>query len=433
MKSFFKSLFDIRPQERVKTAVMSAYFALTIGLIYILKPIRSSIFLDKLGAENLRYVYMGEGAALVAVVAAYIWLSKRLPRRAFFLTTLLFFASNLVLFRWFFLTKDAWVSAAFYIWVSAFSITATTQFWIIANDVFKAAAAKRLFGIVISAGSLGGIFFGFLTGWLSRWVEAENFLLIASGIVCLCAALVGYFWDILEHGKDAEPMLKEENKSLKKLETAAAGTTSYFLMLAGVVILAKMSSTIIDNQFNRLVEMGITGKAERTIFFANFMAWLNTASLFFQFCLTGLCLRKLGVNGSLALLPIGLLFFAGGTLIHPGIAFGVLLKIFDGSMSYSIQQAGKEMLFLPISDTVRRRIKPLIDMLGFRAAKTLSGFYIALMAPLFHIPDERLSVLIFSLIPIWLFLVWRLHINAQKQKAAGFKMPALATEIGISA
>lgn len=432
MKSFFKSLFDVRPHERLKTAVMSAYFSLTIGLIYILKPIRSSLFLDKLGADNLRYVYMGEGLALVAVVAAYIWLSKRLPRRSFFISTLLFFAANLAVFRGLFQTKEAWVSAAFYIWVSAFSITATTQFWLIANDVFKAAAAKRLFGPIISAGSLGGIFFGFLTGWLSHWVQTENFLLIGSGLLCACAMLIAIFWQKLEDSKHLEPLLAPEEKGLKKLESGKFGGTSYFLMLAGVVIIAKMSSTIIDNQFNRIVEMSITGKAARTIFLANFMAWMNTASLFFQFCLTGLCLRKLGVNGSLALLPVGLLFFAGGTLLYPGLVCGVILELFDGSMSYSIQQASKEMLFLPISDKVRLRIKPLIDMLGFRAAKTLSGFYIALMAPLFSIPTERLSILIFTLIPVWLFLVWRLHVLDRKQKEAGYEMPSLAQEVGIS-
>ncbi len=425
-------MVDIRKGEGFKTAVLSLYFGLTIGLIYILKPIRSSLFLDQLGAENLRYVYMSEGVALIFVVAAYVWLLKHIPRRQFFTGALLFFASNMVMFRQLFLHNTPMISAIFYVWVSAFSITTVTQFWIMANDAFKPEVAKRLVGPIISACSFGGIVCGFLTGWLTKWVHTENFLLIAAAIVCLCAFLVGTFWNKIETDHNSDQLIEQQNKGITELASFTASKSSYFFLLAGLVIIAKMSSTIIDNQFNRIVEIGIAGKAARTMFLANFMAWMNMVSLVCQFCLTGFFLRRLGLTGSLSLLPAGLFAVVIGTVVHPGLAFGILLKVYDGSMNYSIQQASKEMLFLPMSAKVRSKVKPVIDMLGFRAAKSLSGVYIALAAPLLGLADEKLSVLVLLLLPVWAFLVWRLSIVLAKQKAAGSNLVPDVTDIGVS-
>lgn len=417
----FKAMVDVHPGERIKTALMSLYFSLTIGLIYILKPIRGSLFLDQLGAQNLRYVYMGEGVALVFVAAAYVWLLKHIPRRQFFVFSLLFFASNLVIFRQLFQHNTPMISAVFYIWVAAFSITSVTQFWILANDAFKPAQAKRLFGLIISAGSLGGIICGFLTGWLARWIRTEDFLLIASGVVMLCALLVGTFWRKLETGHESQALIQQQDQALSGLGEFASKGSAYFFMLAGLVILAKMSSTIIDNQFSRMVELSVSGKEARTMFFANFMAWLNMVSLFCQFCLTGFFLKRLGLSGSLTLLPGGLLAAVSAAWAFPGIVSGIILKVFDGSMNYSIQQASKEMLFLPMSPKTRAKVKPVIDMLGFRAAKSLSGVYIALAAPLLGLADERLGILVLLLLPFWGALVWKISrvLAEQKHKKAG--------------
>ena len=73
----FTRIMNLRPQEAKKTFLMFAYFFLCISLIYILKPIRSSLFLAELGAAKLRYVYISEGIFLIFVTAAYIYYAVR--------------------------------------------------------------------------------------------------------------------------------------------------------------------------------------------------------------------------------------------------------------------------------------------------------------------------------------------------------------------
>jgi len=417
-----KPITGVRPEERIKTLFMFFYFFLTIALIYILKPVRNSLFLGELGARNLRYVYMGEGIFLVFVVAAYIQFAKRVSKKILYAGVLWFFIGCLVVFWFLFRLQTPYLSAFFYIWVASFSITMTTQFWMLANDIFNPLEAKRLFGLIISGGSLGGILGGLLTQQAMRWLKTEDLLWVSAGVLFLCILLLRTLWQQIPHAaatqKPSVP-LDESDGEKKAKETSSAGHqhlsirklfmgSSYLVTLAALVMVAKISSTIIDNQFNRVVEMNVMGDEARTAFFGGFMASLNALSFFMQFFVTSICLRYLGVGFSLWILPLGLTFFSLGSFLYPVLMLGLLFKMFDGSVNYSIQQASKEVLFLPLTSALRYRVKPVIDMLGFRMAKTFGGIYIVLMAPLFGIADERLGLLVLTLIPIWVFVVWRM-------------------------
>ncbi len=398
---------DIRPGEGRKTTLMFFYFFLTITVLYVLKPVRSSLFLEELGSHNLRYVYLGEGVFLLFVTWAYVQLAKRIPRKQFFTGVLVVFISNLLIFWWLFRIHLPYLSAFFYIWVACFSITSVTQFWTLANDLFDPLEAKRLFGLIISGGSAGGVVGGLLTNRAVQWMPTEDLLILSAFLLAGCLSLVTFLWRELpgagsESHHSASPI---EPQSTRKLFL----TMPYLWMLAGIVLFAKVGSTIVDNQFNAVVELHLVGKQARTAFFGGFSAGLNLISFLMQLCATSLSLRLLGIGISLALLPTGLSLAALATFLLPTLGTSALLKIFDGSMNYSIQQASKEVLYLPLSSGVRYRAKPVIDMLGYRISKSLGGLLIILFAPLFSIPNDRVGILIPVLFPFWIFLVWKMR------------------------
>ena len=171
-----KPFADVRPEERRKIFLMFFYFLLTISTIYILKPVRSALFLSEFSAEKLRFVNIGEGIFLIFVVLIYAFFAKRLSHKVLYPATLVFLITNLAAF-WYFSKKDIpAISAVFYIWQSSFSAMITTQFWILANDIFKPEEAKRLFGLMISGGSAGGVFGGFLASWSMTYLRTEDLL-----------------------------------------------------------------------------------------------------------------------------------------------------------------------------------------------------------------------------------------------------------------
>ncbi len=171
-------------------------------------------------------------------------------------------------------------------------------------------------------------------------------------------------------------------------------------------MIAKISSTVIDNQFNAIVENAILEKNARTAFFGGFLAFLNGVSFFLQLVLSSYALRSLGIGISLLLLPVGLALGATATLFFPVLGAACAIKTYDGSLNYSINQLSKEILYLPIPARIRYRVKPLIDMLAYRVSKTVAGTLIIMVTLLLGIPDAKLGLLVLLLVPLWVLVVW---------------------------
>ena len=59
--------------------------------------------------------------------------------------------------------------------------------------------------------------------------------------------------------------------------------------------------------------------------------------------------------------------------------WGALLKIADRGLSYSINRASKELLYVPIDPLLMFRAKAWIDMFGYRLFKVLGSVLILLL------------------------------------------------------
>lgn len=421
-----KPFVDIRPEERMKTLLMFLYFMLTISVLYILKPVRSALFLSEFGAEKIRFANIGEGIFLIFVVWAYAEIAKRIPRKMLYPGVLIFLISNLIIFWILSYFKTPYLSAAFYVWQSSFSAMITTQFWILANDIFNPKEGKRLFGIIISGGSIGGILGGAFTHMAVKFIRVEDLFLVVVLVLVICVFLIKFLWKEIpnvDSHTSAESVEEEtgeiEDKEKAKKVLKAFTKSSYLIMIAGVVIIAKMSATIIDNQFGGVVQAAIHGKEALASFYGGFYSFLNAISFVLQLIVTSKLLKKFGVGGSVFILPVGLSILSLISALNPILIVGILFKLYDGSVNYSVQQASKEILYLPISSKVRRQVKPVIDMLGYRGAKTLAGIYMAVMAPFLGLSVDKIGVLILTLMPLWFFIVWKIKKVLSKHSEAG--------------
>lgn len=407
-----KPVADIRPGERVKTLLMFCYFFLIIALNWMLKPVQKSLYISAFGAEKLKFANMAEGIFLILVVAAYVFVAKRTSRKTFHYGILGFFIASFVSFWLLFRIGVPYLPAFFFLWQASFTITMATAFWTLANDIFNTAEAKRLFGIMISGGSVGGVAGAFTTNQMVKYVATEDILLIAAGLLSLCILVVRQLLRSIPEDQLDAPAQKED-----KADTISGGQKSavktlfsskYLMLLAAVVIITKMTSTIVDNQFSGVVDHAIQGKEAMTAFFGKFGMAVNATTFFMQFFATSLFLRYLGVGLSIWFLPVGLGLISILTIFNPILATAVLFRIFDLSGNYSVQQASKEVFYLPISSEVRRRVKPLIDMLCYRGSKLFAGLFMWIGSALFAIPVIKLGWLVLALVPLWLFLAWRM-------------------------
>jgi AAA family ATP:ADP antiporter len=406
---FVKPIVDIQPGERRKTFLMFAYFFIIIGMNWMLKPVQKALYLAEFGAENLKYANIAEGIFLIFIVGLYVNVAKRLSRNFFNHSVILFFLFSFIVFWGLFKLHVPYLPAFFFLWQASFIITLTTAFWTLANDLFSADQAKRLFGIIISGGSLGGVAGAFVTNQVVRWINAEDILLIAAALLGSIFFIVHALLQI-DVAKDTSHQIKQsQNEKSQKSALSILASSKYLLLLAGLIMITKMASTIVDNQFSGMVEQTFENKEAMAAFFGQFGMWVNSLSFFMQIFATSIFLRYFGVGFSIGFLPVGLGAISVLTIFSPALWVSVCYRLFDLSGNYSVQQATKEIFYLPISSFTRRRIKPIIDMLCYRASKSFAGIFMTIFGSLFSIPVVGYGWLILLLLPLWLWIVWEMR------------------------
>ena len=167
-----------------------------------------------------------------------------------------------------------WIYYLFYIWVNLYGVLAVSLLWLLANAVFNAREARRLFGFIGTGGIAGSVLGGVFTGWAASWLGTENLLLISAALIAISAGLVCK----VRVNADAMPV----EKATKGGALQAIASSALLRHIAVVAGLVAVVAVIADIQFNEIVDAAFETKDEKTVFFGTFFAYLNGFSFFFS-------------------------------------------------------------------------------------------------------------------------------------------------------
>ena len=92
------------------------------------------------------------------------------------------------------------------------------------------------------------------------------------------------------------------------------------------------------------------------------------------------------------------------------------MKISDRGLSYSINRASKEQLYIPVDPVHTYQAKAWIDMLGFRVFKVFGSAVILLLTVRIETP---LSLAALSVVVIGICVVWALAVAGIRQRYTG--------------
>src|SRR5260370_4672083 len=182
LRIFWRSVFDVRPGEYLRTACMTMYLMLVLFAYYIIKPVSRAIFLNQFDIDKLPWLYVliaGVGGVL-AYFYTKLAVKTSLKKAVNFATV--FSIAVLVLFWWLIQLNIAWIVYAFNIWVSLFSVSLVAQGWLIAANIFTPREAKRLYGILGVGSTIGAYFGGTFTELLVRIIGPDNLILASAGV-----------------------------------------------------------------------------------------------------------------------------------------------------------------------------------------------------------------------------------------------------------
>ena len=364
----------LEPGEGVAVSWAFVYFFLLLASYYILRPLRDEMGIAG-GIDKLPWVFTGTFVAMLVAVPLFGWITARLPRRRFLPLVYVFFIFNLLLFFAAF-QVDAWrvtTARAFFIWVSVFNLFVVSVFWSFMVDLFSSPQGKRLFGLIAAGGTAGAISGPTLTAVLVGPLGPINLLLLSALLLAgavLCIRQLGQ-WSA------QRPTAQAEQAPLGGSILAGLNLivrSPYLLGLALFMLLFTTLSTFLYFEQAHIVAKSFANAAERTRFFALLDLGVNTLTVLTQVLITSRLLTRLGVAGSLALVP--LLSALGFALLAltPVLAALAGFQVLRRAGEYAVTRPARELLYTVVDRETKYKAKNALDTLVYRGGDALAGW-----------------------------------------------------------
>ena len=370
LSRLLNSVASVRSEETTPAFLMFAYSFLAMTSYNIVKPITRSQFIADLGADNLPYVLFAAGISIGVIMHFYTSAVRRVPRQHVVPVTQAAIAVILVVFWALLRTGAVWVTVAFYLFGLILGILLISQFWTLANDIFDARQAKRLFGFIGGGASLGGALGAGITAVVVEAVGSEQLLLVSAAVLAACAGIV---LRVLRGHRVDDAAFKAYERGVGGKEAFQLVSESRSLrILALTVGCAAAGAAVVDQQLNMAAaEMGGGSGDAIAAFLAEVTAYLSVAGFVVQVALISRIHRTVGIGVALLMLPLG--FSASAAVIlGTGALWAVAgARVLGTTLRYTLDKTTREVLFLPLSAELRHRVKPFIDVTMDRFAKAV--------------------------------------------------------------
>jgi AAA family ATP:ADP antiporter len=359
---------------------MSLNVFLLLVAYYILKTVREPLILMAGGAELKSYAAAAQALTLIAYVPIYGWVASRLPRQRFLMAVILFFIGCIQLF---FLGSRLGVphlGFVFFVWVGIFSLTTIAQFWSYANETYVRADGDRLFPL-IAVGSVAGApvgskiaeeLFGMHVSPFAMMEIAAGILLLHLGLYRVVSRRVA-----ASGTAPAREPIKAGNGFALVLKSRYLGLIALLLVLLNIVntvgeyILGR--AVVATGDARLAAAAGFDKEAFIGTFYGNYNFWTSVATIVLQAFLVSRLVKAFGMRGVLFALPLVALGVYGLAAAGPGLMALLYLKIAENSTDYSVNNTGKQMLWLPTSREEKYKAKQAIDTFFVRSGDMLAA------------------------------------------------------------
>jgi hypothetical protein len=354
---------------------MASSILVIVASYMMVKAVRDAVFLAKFGLTERALVSIGLALCAGFGTAALTKIGHGLPRERVILVLNTIVAGTLIVFRAALAAHLPGAATALYVWSSFFGLVIIANFWLLANEMYDARSAKRLFAMLGAGAILGGVVGGQLTEFLAPRIGALNLLPVIAGGLVLAAFLAA----AAAHGRAprSEALLAERPRMGDGFRLIQRDR--HLKLIAALLLFSTVATTLIDYQVQSVVKRHFeSDRDQMTAFFGRLTSLLSVASLAVQLFLTPRILRRIGVTTSLMVLPAAVFLGAAAIGVHvwlliPALTAATLARVGDGGIRFSLDKASMELLYLPVADRVKAQAKPVIDTFVDRLGTALTG------------------------------------------------------------
>ena len=392
--------------------LLLAYAALMTHFIFG-RAFRDSLLGSQLTIQSLPSLTMW--CTLVSIIASLL-VSNLFRSRQRKRIACVAFAINVVIELLFAFASHRlpWLYSLFFVDVSASTLIGLSMIWILIGDWASSCHADRsrlvpavtIFGTVASI--LAGIGLTHLRTATS--FQSANLILAAMNTIPVVALLFHRSDDcVSRHGftlRDLQDQAYLPNKLLRKF--------------AVLVVVAALTSTLLDLMFRVRVAEHYLNQADRLHFLGLFQSALNVCALLSQIAVGRIFQRKL-ILAFIHLHPAIVGIASGLIAFIPGFWLFTCLRSGEYSLRNSLFRYGSEMTYACFPDQERAVVRPLIDVIGERLGDLgASGLLAILLLVNPHLP-VKLGLFMLALCSLWFWWICRSlerNINASRVTAA---------------
>ncbi|WP_368561703.1 NTP/NDP exchange transporter [Pseudoxanthomonas sp. UTMC 1351] len=298
----------------------------------------------------------------------YGWVVSRYPRRVFLPGVYGFFIVTLLLFYALFHIGAPGRGMAFFLWTAVFNLFAVAVFWSFMADIFTNVEARKYYGYIGAAGTLGAFLGPMLTRGLVGQIGIANLMLVSAGFlaVCLLCLLRLRLWAVArEHERKLVsgevPMGGEVLAGLKLIVREPL-----LRWLAVMVVLGVGVGTLLYNEQAAIVRRFYTDPAASTAYYATLDLAVNALTLVVQLSLTRLLMSRYGIAPAL-LIP-GCAVILGFSLLaaSPLPMMVAIVQVITRASEFSLAKPARETIYTRVGREWRYKAGAAIDTVIYR-------------------------------------------------------------------
>ena len=389
-----RGLADLSGAQRWRFYHALIGFACVAAAALIGRTAGDSLFLTHFEARHLTYMYPVSASVAGVLAYGYGLLACRLP-----LARLISLAVGLLLIlllalRALLVFDGPEARVAAYVVGDLVVNTPMLLFWSFAGRLFDPRSAKRLFGLVGAGGTVACLVAGLTVSPLASAIGTPNLLWP------VIALLSGFLLTVRR-------VARHEGVGTQAPDQAATpGSGSYrHLLKSGqvrvlvvLVIVATVAVTLVDYQFKAAAKQHFDGDA-LAAFFGTFYGAASGLALAIQLFLVHVILQRGGVFLGLAVLPVGLIATAVGSVLTGSFEWTIASKFVFQVFAFTIDSAAIQMLYLGVALQSRGQTRALADGIGKPIAIALAGLLLVLGR---GIPVEILAITTAAAALVWI-------------------------------
>jgi len=331
----------------------------------IVRPATESLFLEYHSSKQLPVVWLLVAVGMIGAVALYNWVVARHDLVRLHGDACAISAIGLSLLTLASYADVPGVYYALYVLKDVYIVVLVEIYYSYANSVFPIKTARWVYGLFGVLAAAGGVAGNLIVGPVALRFGTANTLWLAPPLLMIIWAFCIPFARMAGIGT---PIEKKYGHARMTEACRVVRKSSYLFLILLVVWLLQIISTLIDFEYNKIIEHAYPAMDIRTGMMGKIYAIMNFGALVLH-ALTGPILRLATVPVTLVAIPVLLGTGVGIFIAAPAFLVMAAVKVANKCFDYTLYRSGKEILYIPLSYEEKTLGKSIVDMLSHRIAK----------------------------------------------------------------